>query len=78
MKRAKRDPSEGTTLVCEVGGEVATPVGIEFKELHLGEGVYVKVGGIAGVCTGSDYRRKGLMTNLMQQSLEYIKSKGPS
>ncbi|MBX5327164.1 MAG: GNAT family N-acetyltransferase [Candidatus Bathyarchaeia archaeon] len=38
--------------------------------------MYVKVGGMAGVCTGSDYRRKGLMTNLMQQSLEYIKSKG--
>jgi len=78
MQRAKKDPAGSTTLVCEIDGEAISQVSIDFKELHLGEGVYIKTGGIAGVCTGSDQRRKGLMTSLMQQSLDYIKNKGVS
>lgn len=78
VHRAKKDSAGSTTLVCEVDGETISQVSIDFKELHMGEGVYVKTGGIAGVCTGSDQRRKGLMTNLMQQSLDYIRSKGVS
>jgi len=60
-------------FVCEVEGKTVSHIDIEFKDLHLGEGVYLKTGGIGGVCTCSDYRRRGLMTDMMQQTLEYIK-----
>jgi predicted N-acetyltransferase YhbS len=71
--------SGGKSFVLEVeGGEIVSSVGIEFKELHLGEGVYVKTAGIGGVCTCSDYRRKGIMTNLLQQSLNCTKNSGVS
>lgn len=70
--------AEGKNFVLEIGGEVVSQVEIDIKELHLGEGVYVKTGGIGGVCTCSDFRRKGIMTNLLQQSLTYIKNSGIS
>lgn len=70
--------SGGKSFVLEVNGEIVSTVGVEFKELHVGEGVYVKTGGIGGVCTCSDCRRKGWMTNLLQQSLTYIKNSGIS
>ena len=65
-------------FVAEVDGEVVSQVSVELEELHLGEGVYVKTGGIAGVCTCSEYRRKGIMTNLLKKSLAYIKNSGIS
>lgn len=70
--------SGGKTFVLEVDGEIVSTVGLEFKELHLGESVYLKTAGIAGVCTCSDCRRKGLMTDLLAQSLTYIKNSGVS
>jgi len=71
--------SGGKSFVLDVeGDEVVSSVGIEYKELHLGEGVHVKTAGIGGVCTCSDYRRKGIMTNLLRQSLNYTKSSGVS
>ena len=70
--------AEGKNFVIEIGGEVVSQVEIDLKELHLDEGIYVKTGGIGGVCTCSDYRRKGIMTNLLQQSLTYIKNSGIS
>ncbi len=65
-------------FVGEVEGKLASAVTVEFKKLHLGEEVYLKVGGIAGVCTDSDYRRKGIVTNLMKQALNYSKQSGVS
>ncbi len=65
-------------FVGEVEGKPVSIVDLEFKKLHLGEEVYVKTGGIAGVCTDSDYRRKGIVTNLMKQALDYTKQSGVS
>ena len=65
-------------FVCEVEGKTVSHIDIEFKDLHLGEGVYLKTGGIGGVCTCSEYRRKGVMTDIMQQTLDYIKNTGVS
>jgi GNAT superfamily N-acetyltransferase len=65
-------------FVCKVKGRTVSHIDIEFKDLHLGEGVYLKTGGIGGVCTCSDYRRKGIMTDMMQQTLDYVKSTGAS
>lgn len=70
--------SGGKSFVLEVDGQIVSTVGIEFKELHLGEGVYLKTAGIGGVCTCSDCRRKGLMTRLLEQSLTYGKNSGVS
>lgn len=72
--RQARKSSAGWSrfFVGEVDGEVVSGVAVELKELHLGEGVYVKTGGIGGVCTCSDYRRRGIMTNLFQQCLAYV------
>ena len=65
-------------FIGEVEGKLVSSVDLEFKKLRLGEEVYVKTGGIAGVCTDSDYRRKGIVTNLMKQALNYTKQSGVS
>ena len=79
LRQAKKDSAGWSRFfVSEVDGEVVSSISVESKELHLGEGVYVKTGGIAGVCTCSDYRRRGLMTNLFRQSFKYIKNSGVS
>jgi GNAT superfamily N-acetyltransferase len=77
MRRWIRQAS-GKNFVVEVEDEVVSQVEIDVKELHLGEGVYLKTGGIGGVCTCSDHRRKGIMTDLLQQSLIYVKNSGIS
>ena len=69
---------EVRTFVCEVDGAVASHINVVFKELHLGEGVYSKTGGIGGVCTCSEFRRKGLITSLMRQTLDYVRNSGVS
>lgn len=61
-------------FVCEVNGEIVSHIDVEFKSLHFGEGVYLRTGGIGGVCTCSECRRKGIMTDMMQQMLDYIKN----
>ena len=69
---------EVKTFVCEVEGIIVSHINVVFKELHLGENVYVKTGGIGGVCTCSEQRRRGIMTSMMQQTLDYIKKAGIS
>ncbi len=76
LRRAKV-PSEHI-FVGDVEGRLVSSVDLDFKKLHLGEEVYLKTGGIAGVCTDSDYRRKGIVTNIMSQALDYIKKMGVS
>lgn len=65
-------------FVGEVEGKLVSSVVLEYKKLHHGEEVYLKTGGIAAVCTDSDYRRKGIMTNLMKQALNYARQRGVS
>jgi len=53
-------------------------VELVFKQLHHGEGVHIKTAGISGVCTDSDYRCKGIVTNLMKTALEKSRQNGLS
>jgi len=65
-------------FVGEVDAKPVSCVEMVFKKLHLGEGVYLKTGGISGVCTDSDYRKKGIVTNLMKLCLNCAESNGAS
>lgn len=76
LRRAGIQPEH--VFIGEVEGKLVGCVNLEFKKLHLGEEVYLGAGGIAGVCTDSDYRRKGIVTNLMKQALNYTKQSGAS
>jgi len=63
-------------FIGEVDGKPVSCVEFVFKPLHLGEGVYLKTAGVSGVCTDSDYRKKGIVTNLMKLSLNSAESSG--
>jgi len=65
-------------FVGEVNAKPVSCVEFVLKQLHLGEGVYLKTGGISGVCTDSDFRKKGIVTNLMKLSLNYAENIGAS
>lgn len=79
LRRDERESKGATkTFVAVVDGKVVSQVVVEFINVNVGEGVYVKTGGIAGVCTDSDYRKRGIVTNLMKHALEYAKQKGAS
>lgn len=42
----------------------------------MGEGVFLKTATIAGVCTDSDYRCRGIVTNLMKLALDRAQFEG--
>lgn len=65
-------------FIGEVEGKPVSCVELVFKDLHLGEGVYLRTAGISGVCTDSDYRHRGIVTNLLKLSLERAKESGAS
>lgn len=74
----KRTRPESTFFIGEAENKAVSHVNVLFKELHIGEGHYLKTGGIAGVCTDSDYRRKGIATCLLKLSLDHIRRSGAS
>ncbi len=59
-----------------IGGKPVSHVNVEYKHLHHGEDVYLKSAGIGGVCTDSDYRKKGVVTNLMNLALTHAQNEG--
>ena len=65
-------------FVGVVDGKLVSCVEQVFKQLHHGEGVYLKNAGISGVCTDSDYRCKGMVSNLMKRALEKGRQNGLS
>ncbi|MFX0097703.1 MAG: GNAT family N-acetyltransferase [Candidatus Hodarchaeota archaeon] len=65
-------------FVAEVDGELVSTVEIISRRLHVGEKTYLRTGAIAGVCTDSDHRKKGMATSVMRKALEFKKSKGIS
>jgi len=65
-------------FVCVTDGKLVSHVSVGFKKLHHGEGVYLKTAGIGGVCTDSDYRKKGMVTNLLKLTLNQAQQKGVS
>jgi len=76
MKREGRQPEE--IFVALVDGKPVSHVEVGVKELHHGEGVHLKTGAVGGVCTDSDLRKKGIVTNLMKQALNNAQQKGIS
>jgi len=77
IRRAKKESvGKFKSFVAELEGEVVSNVTVETKKLHVGEGVHIETGGIAGVCTCSDYRRRGIVTNLFEQCIEYLENSG--
>jgi len=65
-------------FVGVVDKKLVSSAEIVFYQLHHGEGVYLKTAGVSGVCTDSDYRRKGILSNLMKTALEKNRQKGLS
>lgn len=65
-------------FVGVIDGKLVSHVDVEPKQLHHGEGVYIKTAGIGGVCTDSDYRKKGIVSNLMKLALNRAEQEGYS
>jgi len=65
-------------FIAVVDEKPVSHVEVVFKQLHHGEGVYLKTAGIGGVCTDSDYRKKGIVTNLMKLALGHAQQNGAS
>lgn len=65
-------------FIGEVDGKLVSCVEIVLKDLHMGEGVYLRTAGVSGVCTDSDYRRKGIVTKLLKLNLNHAKETGAS
>jgi ribosomal protein S18 acetylase RimI-like enzyme len=61
-----------------VDGKLVSGVNFVFKRLHHGEGVYLQTAGVSGVCTDSDYRCKGIVSNLMKLALDKSRQQGLS
>lgn len=79
IRRVEKESKDWSkSFVAEVDGAVVGNISVELKELHLGEGINVKTGGIGGVCTCSNYRRIGIACNLLGLSLSYVKNSGVS
>jgi GNAT superfamily N-acetyltransferase len=69
---------EKDVFIGEVDGKLVSSVEVVFKKLHHGEGVFLETAGISGVCTDSDYRRRGILSNVMKLALEDAKQRGVS
>lgn len=77
LEKEKENPEASSkTLVAEIDGKVAGQLVVEYKDLHLGEGIYVKTAAITGVCTDPDYRRRGVATALLRAGLEFAENDG--
>ncbi len=61
-----------------VDGEPVSSVEVVSKQINHGGGVYLETAGISGVCTDSDYRCRGIVSNLMKSALEKSKQQGLS
>lgn len=73
-RRSGRKPEE--LYVGTVGDKLVSHVEVGVEPLHVGEGVFLKSAGIGGVCTDSDYRCKGIVTNLMKLALDHARLEG--
>lgn len=76
LRRSEVRPED--IFVGVADGKLVGHVDMEFKQLDHGEGVHLRTAGIAGVCTDSDYRRRGIVTNLMKLALDDARQRGVS
>jgi len=63
-------------FVAEVDGTAVGSVSVAPRKLHLGEGVYIKTLAVLGVCTGSEYRGRGVATGLLKQAMAFADKSG--
>ncbi len=61
-----------------INGKLVSGVNFVFKRLHHGEGTYLQTAGVSGVCTDSDYRCRGIISNLMRLALDKSRQQGLS
>lgn len=65
----------GTRVELKVGGKVASGLTIVDRKMHLGKRA-VRIGGIAGVSTVREYRRKGYSRSVMEHALKWMRENG--
>ncbi|MFD2117101.1 enhanced intracellular survival protein Eis [Paenibacillus yanchengensis] len=73
--RKKYDHPQYTRFGAFVDGELAAQVFIIHFETYIHGQVY-KMGGISGVSTWPQYRRQGLVSKLLQQSIQFMQQQG--
>ena len=66
-------PEQTPVIVCE--GRIVSTLRIWDRQIHLGA-TPVRIGGIGGVTTHPDYRRRGLASQLMTQTADLMRSAG--
>jgi len=69
---------EGNKVCAEINGEVVGQVTVCDIEFQWSRGVYVGMGGIAGVMTNPKYRRRGIAKACMERANKLILEKGYS
>lgn len=69
---------ENSTVYALKEGERIGQVVVEDIDLHWAEGVYVKVGGIAGVQTKEEFRRRGIASQMMREAKMFAAERGYS
>lgn len=73
-RRSGRKPED--LYVGTVDDKLVSHVEVGVERLHVGEGVFIRTAAIAGVCTDSDYRCRGVVTNLMKFALDRVQLEG--
>jgi predicted N-acetyltransferase YhbS len=73
----KRDPyfRRENVFVALKNGKIVSHVQVFPKLIRVGK-AYVWMGGVGGVATDPEYRRRGLASRLMRKSLEYMNDEG--
>ncbi|GEM_PF-6494091 len=73
----RRRDSPQEYLLGVVDGVPAATLVIQYREL-LVDGARIQTGGIAGVATRWEYRRRGLATRLMREAIRRVRARGIS
>lgn len=77
LRKEKGNPKAfSKTFVAEIDGRIVGQFVLEYRDLHLGEGIYIRTAAIIGVCTDPDYRKRGVATTLLSAGLEFAKNDG--
>ena len=74
----RNDVHPEDTFVGIVDGKLVSSVDLVSKGLHHGEGAYLQTAGVSGVCTDSDYRCRGIVSNLMKLAFDKSRQRGLS
>jgi GNAT superfamily N-acetyltransferase len=77
LRKEKGNPKAfSRTFVAEIDGKIVGRFVLKYRDLHLGERIYVRTAAVTGVCTDPDYRKRGVATILLNAGLEFAKNDG--